>query len=348
MISTLKSAGRRVGLDYVYHVLYRVPKSTLQKSIREGGPYHQWRTEQGRLEMKASAPSLPSLSPKPDDPDGPLKIYFLTGKDFWYQSLFCYYSLQQHTDVQVTPVFYDDGSLRQADCATIRKVVPWAEFIFRDAIENRLDEYLPADRYPTLRHRRIEYVHLRKLTDFHAGSTGPKLILDSDMLFFDTPKVVLDWLRNPTEAFHMVDCTETYGYSRELMESLTGVPIPKRLNVGFAGLHSDAIDWDELEYWIRRTQPVCHPPPLCCRVQACLLSARLAARFPAWMTRDHCPFLLLCPLSSLCRTPFHWPDVPGRRRATPDLALCGTVTHPQRLATSAFRPPQRSALRLPR
>ena len=288
MISTLKSIARSIGLDTAYHVLYRKPKGRIQKSLREGGPIQQRKTDQARLEMKAAAPSLPPLSPRPDDPDGRLKVYFLTGKNFWYQSLFCYYSLQQHADVQVTPVFYDDGSLTKTDCDTIQQVVPWAEFVLRDAIEERLDAYLPADRYPTLRERRIDYDHLRKLTDFHAGESGWKLVLDSDMLFFDTPTVVLDWLRAPRGPFHMLDSEETYGYSRELMESLAGAPIPERLNVGFCGLRSDAVDWGELEHWCRRMLEVKGPSYVQEQALAAMLMAgrdRTVAPRPAYLTK---------------------------------------------------------------
>ena len=37
-----------------------------------------------------------------------------------------------------------------------------------------------------------------------------------------------------------------YGYSTHLMEELCGHPIPPLVNVGFCGLRSDAIDWDDV------------------------------------------------------------------------------------------------------
>jgi hypothetical protein len=45
----------------------------------------------------------------------------------------------------------------------------------------------------------------------------------------------------------MVDAVPSYGYSTELMESLTGAVIQPLVNVGFCGLRSDLIDWEELE-----------------------------------------------------------------------------------------------------
>jgi hypothetical protein len=48
---------------------------------------------------------------------------------------------------------------------------------------------------------------------------------------------------------HAVDCTESYGYSRSLMERLAGAPIPPLVNVGLCGLRGETLDWTELEAW---------------------------------------------------------------------------------------------------
>ncbi len=76
------------------------------------------------------------------------------------------------------------------------------------------------------------------------------------MLFFRRPDALLEWWNKSREATSasfapllMTDCEESYGYSRTLMEKLVGRPIPKLLNVGICGLRSDALHWEELEYW---------------------------------------------------------------------------------------------------
>jgi len=100
-----------------------------------------------------------------------------------------------------------------------------------------------------LRERWDNYPNLRKLIDPHLGSRGWKLVIDSDLLFFRRPTFLLDWLAAPERPLHAVDCLESYGYSRPLLESLAGAPIPARVNVGLCGLRSDALDWSELEAW---------------------------------------------------------------------------------------------------
>jgi len=70
-------------------------------------------------------------------------------------------------------------------------------------------------------------------------------------LFFARADELLAWWDQPQGAGLMVDCEESYGYSRKLMEELACAPIPPLLNVGICGLKSESIDWEEIEYWCR-------------------------------------------------------------------------------------------------
>ena len=74
-------------------------------------------------------------------------------------------------------------------------------------------------------------------------------MLDSDVLFFGRPEFLLRWLAAPLLPLYSIDITESYGYSRALLEQLAGGPLPVRLNSGVIGLRSEAIDWEKLEGW---------------------------------------------------------------------------------------------------
>ena len=74
-------------------------------------------------------------------------------------------------------------------------------------------------------------------------------MIDSDLLFFRRPGVLLQWFAHPDRPLHALDCQESYGYSRALLERLAGAPLPSLVNVGLCGLRSDALDWAELESW---------------------------------------------------------------------------------------------------
>jgi hypothetical protein len=106
-----------------------------------------------------------------------------------------------------------------------------------------------------LHHKRKVYPHIKKLIDIHTSNpVGWKLILDSDMLFWKEPVEMINWLKQPAQPIHMVDCVESYGYSEALMTKLCGTKIPHLLNVGIVGLNSSNIKWEIIENWVKELE----------------------------------------------------------------------------------------------
>jgi hypothetical protein len=217
---------------------------------REGGPLEQRRTEAGRLEMVRAAGALSQMV-RP--PGRGCSVSFLSGEKYWYQTLFCIWSLQLNSDVGIDPVIYDDGTFTVPTLEAIASVVPWTRFVLRDEIARLLDEHLPVSRFPSLRARRLEYPHIRKLTDVHVGKDDWTMVMDSDILFFRRPSALLEWFVKPERPCHLVDVESSYGYSDALMIELAGCRPPELVNVGICALDSSEIDWDHLEYCCRTT-----------------------------------------------------------------------------------------------
>ncbi len=178
-----------------------------------------------------------------------MTLHLLTGRRFWYQTAFCLHSFAQPSEVGVTAEIYDDGTFDEALRVQLARLGPRVNFHSAANIRERLDALLPEKKFPVLRERWRNYPNIRKLTDPHLGSTGWKLVIDSDLLFFRRPGFLLDWLAAPDRPLHAVDCEENYGYSCALMERLAGAPIPPLVNVGLCGLRSESLDWAELEAW---------------------------------------------------------------------------------------------------
>lgn len=227
---------------------YHTPAGRLRESIRNGGPWQERRTEAGRREMEQAAHVLPLLPPAAG---APVELHLLTGRRFWYQTAFCLWSLARAGGRPLVPVIYDDGTLTAEWQAPIARLFPAARFVTQQETIARLDTHLPATRFPVLRERWLNYPNIRKLTDPHAGCSGWKLVLDSDLLFFRRPDFLLNWLDAPDRPLHAVDCETSYGYSRPLLNSLAGAPVPDLVNVGLTGLHGDRIDWEKMEHWCR-------------------------------------------------------------------------------------------------
>ena len=240
MISLRQLAGRT--LYWGYHV----PLGRLRSAFLGGGPREQNRTEAGRIEMEAA---VAALCPMENVSEGPeLKVHLLTGSRFWYQTAFCLHSFEVSAGRQLSPSIYDDGSLRGDQHEQLFRLFPRAVFVSRQETEAKLEALLPGSRFPRLRERWENYPNLRKLIDPHLGSSGWKLVMDSDLLFFRSPEILLDWIAAPAKPLHAIDLMRSYGYSDTLLRSLANAPLHDRLNVGLCGLRSDSLDWERIEH----------------------------------------------------------------------------------------------------
>jgi len=233
------------------NVLYRHPKSNLKKYKKLGGYRNYRRMLRGSRAMAKAAELLP---PVQSDPAG-LPVYFLTGRDFLYQTLFCIRSLSLVTTERFNFILIDDGTFNQSMIERIRRQVPGAGIITAKQIDLQLEAMLPERLFPKLHEKRRVYPHIKKLTDIHCLAENEwKLVLDSDMLFWEEPKAMIEWLRLPAQPLHMVDCADSYGYTMRLMESLAGPGLRRLVNVGAIGLRSRSIDWTALESWIKKME----------------------------------------------------------------------------------------------
>lgn len=230
------------------YLAYHRPRAWFARCRREGGPWQQWLDARGRRAMVAAARDLPPLAPPPASAP---EVFLLTGQRFWYQSAFCVHSLARHIG-PVRPVFIDDGSFDDDLVAEAQRHFPGARVERAADTEARLDRTLPSAQFPTLRSQRRTYIHLRKLTDVHAGLRGWRLVLDSDMLFFRSPDAVRTWFAAPDCPIHMLDVHDAYGYPAATLAELAGRPVPECVNVGICGFRSEAIDWEKLEFWAAR------------------------------------------------------------------------------------------------
>jgi hypothetical protein len=272
------------------YLAYHRPRSLVRASIREGGPIEQWKTERGRKEMEAAARRLPSIrlrdeetkrlevevrsapsvagkklrvasedktraigqEARGNESDGkPLEIHMLVGTRFWFMAAYALVSLQQQVDRAVHVHLYDDGTLEVKQREKLEMLAGKVTFYDRSGIEARIDRFLPESKFPFIRERLRNYPNLKKLTDPHIGSIGAKLVMDADVLFFGKPVELLEWVDKPESILCATDVTESYGYSRALMEKLAGAPIPARINVGITGLQSEQLEWDRIEDWCR-------------------------------------------------------------------------------------------------
>ncbi|WP_207532701.1 hypothetical protein [Desertivirga arenae] len=227
-------------------IFYRDAKSKLKLYNRFGGYFNYKKMLLSQQHMEKFSENLaPILS----DEMG-LPVYFLTGKKYLYQTLFCIYSLRKCSTQKFHFVLVDDGSFDKALIDRVRRQIPGSRIILADEIAMNIEAKIPMEKYSYLHKKRHEYPHIKKLTDIHTSSQHEwKIVIDSDMLFWSEPKEFIEWINQPKQPIFMLDCEESYGYSRALMSELTGAKLYDLLNVGVIGLRSSTIDWDKLEMW---------------------------------------------------------------------------------------------------
>lgn len=231
------------------YLLYHRPVASFNKLINDGGPLEHYRTRSGERAMIAAAAALPL--PVGDQTTSALEIHLLTGNRFWHQTAFCLWTFAHQSGRCLAPVIYDDGTLAGAERDHLRRLFPAIHFVPKADSAAALDAMLPASRYPFLHDRWRLYPNIRKLIDPHLGSSGWKLVLDSDLLFFRRPDFLLSWLAAPDRPLHAVDNETSYGYGRALMDRLAGAHVGDLINVGLTGLRSDELDWERVEYFCR-------------------------------------------------------------------------------------------------
>jgi hypothetical protein len=238
----------QLGIGHLFYRVWYQPVGFVNRTLSEG-PLETWRTARGRQAMRNAANRLPTCTKLPD---GNVPVCFLTGQKFWEQTAFCAWSLMEASKMVFPWIVFDDGSLSHRDQTALTRVLgDHTRWVTPQEAEDTLDRVLPSSRFSALRTRRLLYPNLRKLVDVHAFGAGPKLVLDSDLLFFKRPDLLLDWLDKPRHPVAMRDCEESYGHPRKWLEALAAASLPESINVGICGLDSSTLDWNRVEYWLR-------------------------------------------------------------------------------------------------
>lgn len=201
----------------------------------------------GEFQMKAAARRLPArASAVAGAPT--LACAFLTGNRYWHQTAFCAYSLGSYWDGRLELDIFDDGTLRPAQAALLRRLFPDARIVPSAESCARAAALLPRERFPRLHELREQVPMTRKLIDVRLAASGWQTYLDSDMLFFRRPDALLDCVARQ-QPFCLQDAV--YGYCAPLdrVREVCGVQTPAHLNAGITALDNRQIDWERVERW---------------------------------------------------------------------------------------------------
>ena len=150
-------------IQYIINQLYRYPKSNLNTIKRFGG---HWSYGKMLLEKQKMIKASEKISPILSHDDG-IVIYFLTGKKYIFQTLFCAFSISKVSKEKFQFILVDDGSFDKKLVNRVKQQMPNVKIVLNDEIEKNLNKILPREKFPFLRDKRTVYPHIKKLTDIH-------------------------------------------------------------------------------------------------------------------------------------------------------------------------------------
>jgi hypothetical protein len=180
---------------------------------------------------------------------GAVELHMLLHHARIYEGLWGLYSFA-HFSRQPTHIFvHNDGSLTNADTSLISRILPGCAIIARHLADTQVLDFLDSEQLPRCAAmRRSSFVLSLKLFDpFVFAQQDEFILMDSDVLFFDTPDALLESKDN----LYSVDVGYDYGYgynlSRDELAELLGRPCIERLNSGVVKARRDAVDFHRVE-----------------------------------------------------------------------------------------------------
>lgn len=198
--------------------------------------------------MKPLALSLENKKTPSCNPNSDVEVHSLVCSKHVYGYLFAIVSfLKYHNDVSV--VVHDDGTLSKDDRKLILNCVNGARIISKEEADKEVNPLL--QNHPECRRYRDEFVNAKQLFDFAFLSKGKKIIgLDSDTLFLNEPKELIDWINGDERVIK-------YGYEPELssqkeFRSLFNLDSDDGVNIGFLCFFEDIINLNLIENILKR------------------------------------------------------------------------------------------------
>jgi len=182
--------------------------------------------------------------------EGPLELHVLTSERdhamaLW--SLCSYYYFSRRAD----PLrVHDDGTLSTEAIDLFQAFFPGAQVIRRRDADAFLAQELR--RWPLLAALRQRVPHVMKITDFPAFCRARRfLLLDSDVLFFDEPRELVEVAEWDTAHVFSEDLTNWYAVDASEVWLRRGFRLAPRINCGIGNVAKTGCDLARMEAFLR-------------------------------------------------------------------------------------------------
>lgn len=212
---------------------------------------------QGLIRFTRHTFGRPAIARRREYPrlEEPVSLHMVLSQRMMEMGMLTLRSLEFHTRRQWAPFIHEDGSLTDADVARLQENFPDARIIRRAAADQALEEALAA--FPACReNRRKHNWFLKNFDTWHYAPHGRYIVIDSDIVFFRRPELLLQWISSPDEkVWLMEDTNEKYALPRAGIEAEMGFPLWKKVNSGLDLMPRAAFDPALAEKFLSRCAP---------------------------------------------------------------------------------------------
>jgi hypothetical protein len=174
-------------------------------------------------------------------------IHVVLGRDYWRMAIWMLASFFLATKRSWPVYLHDDGTVDEQALSAIQAVVPDARLIARKEADAAMTQHLSD--FPALRQLRKVLPLSLKLIDANLIPVkGPRFIFDSDLIFFDRPRELLEWADMSINcSYFQKDITDASAVDLSRVQTEIGVSPIWSLNSGVCALQDGFIDLEFLE-----------------------------------------------------------------------------------------------------
>jgi hypothetical protein len=218
----------------------------LRRDLSRGwkASYHYYRTLPRIAEWSWSG----STAPLPKVP-----VHVLTGANDWRLAAWMLASWFHFSERAWRIVIHDDGTLPEEGCELLRRLFPEVRFIPRVQADAAMAKVLKS--FPFCHEYRQMHPLALKIFDVPHFTEGENfLLLDSDVLFFNYPREIVDWaLAGTAECWFNEDVEDSTLITAAEVREEFGFRLWQRVNSGLCLVHKPAIDLDFLDTALGQT-----------------------------------------------------------------------------------------------
>lgn len=191
--------------------------------------------------------------------DRTCEIHVFTCAKDWLNLLWALKTFYYYSNRQYALCIHDDGSLSPTDRATLQAHFPNARIIDRPSADAKVLPELQA--YPhCLAFRQSNHLS-PKVFDFASYLESDRmLLLDSDVLFFKAPTILLNRIEDPDYHLNTVngDTASAYTIDPQIVENQCGFKVIERFNSGLGLIHKASIRLDWIEEFLQLPDIIGH------------------------------------------------------------------------------------------